>query len=130
MPGEIHASAAPGPTITSSGTNSDGSRLIPGRTLQGKNVLGHSGDVLGTISDVIIDPATAHVIYYVVGLGGGEADLHPVPVARLEYDHAREAYISDLSREQIEAAPRQHDDWYQDQAWQQKSHAHYGVSRP
>ncbi|WP_333826787.1 PRC-barrel domain-containing protein [Pararhodobacter sp.] len=130
MPSEINTTGAPGPTITSSGTNSDGSRLIPGRTLQGKNVYGQSGDVLGVIGDVIIDPSTAHIVYYVISLEGDENAPHPVPVARLGYDHAREGYISDLSREQIESAPPQHDDWYEDQAWQLRSHEHYGVSRP
>lgn len=129
MPSEIHATAAPGPTITSSGTNSDGSRLIPGKTLQGITVTGQTGDRLGRINDTVIDPATARIVYYIIGLAGDEKDLHPVPVARLDYDHARGGFITELTREQIESAPRQHENWYEDHEWQRRSHTHFGVAQ-
>ena len=127
MPSEIHATGAPGPTITSSGTNSDGSRLVPARAMQGKKVCARSGDTLAVIDDAVLDPATGQVVYYIVGLEGAEADLHPVPAARLEHDHARNAFITDLSREQIESAPRQHENWYEDHEWHLRAHEHYGV---
>lgn len=127
MPSEICATEAPGPTITSSGTNSEGSRLIAAKTMQGAKVYARSGDTLGVIDDTVIDPATGHVVYYVIGLERAGSDLHPIPVARLEYDHARHAYITELSREQIESAPRQHENWFEDHAWQQSANEHYGV---
>lgn len=130
MPSDIHATDAPGPIITSSGTNSDESRLISGRALHGAPVLGTSGNALGTIDDAILEPATGRVVYVSVRLDGAEgagADPSPVPFARLQYDHARGCYITELTREQIDSAPPHHEDWQGDRAWHLNAHKHYGV---
>lgn len=107
MPDEIDATAASGQTITSSGTNSNESSLILGAAMKGIHVCARSGDRLGIIVDSILDPVTARVIYYSVEFESGNGKLHAVPVARLEYDHERGVYLSDLSEDQIHSAPLQ-----------------------
>lgn len=127
MPSDIRTTETPGPTITSSGTNSDGSRLITGKMMQGKMLRAESGDTLGTIDDTVVDPETGRIVYYIIRLQGTEAGPHPVPAARLAYDHALASYVTDLSRDQVESAPAQHESWHEDREWQVRSHKHYGV---
>jgi len=131
MPSDIRATAAPGPTITSSGTNSDESRLIPCKALKGEAVLGPSGETLGVIDDAILEPETGRVVYIALhldGAAGVDAGPSPIPFARLQYDHARRGYITDLSREQIDSAPHHPENWHEDRLWHLHAHKHYGVS--
>jgi hypothetical protein len=121
---------APGPIPTSSGTNADESRLIAGRSAQGMKVFSPTGDELGHIDDLMIEPVSGRIAYGVLQFGGVlgiGADYHPIPFARLSYDPARGGYVTDLTREQLEGAPRHDDSWYHDRNWQEKSHRHYGV---
>lgn len=109
MPDDIDATAGSGQTITSSGTNSDESGLILGASMKGMRVCAQWGDSLGVIVDSIIEPVTARVLYYSVEFESGDGAIHAVPVARLEYDHERRAYITDLSTDQIPSSPLQSD---------------------
>ncbi|WP_209426963.1 PRC-barrel domain-containing protein [Pararhodobacter sp. SW119] len=126
-----HAPDVPGPITTSSGTNADHSRLISGSRVQGTTVYSPAGEELGQIDDVMIDPTSGRIVYGVLQFGGFMgmgSDYHPIPFARLQYDSAREGYTTDLTKEQLENAPRHDDDWYHDREWQERSHQHYGVS--
>ncbi|MCC6001313.1 MAG: PRC-barrel domain-containing protein [Pararhodobacter sp.] len=122
---------ATGPTITSSGTNAGHSRLISGRTVQGTKVYSPNGDDLGHIDDVVVEPASGRVVYGVLQFGGFlgiGSDYFPIPFGRLRYDGTREAYVTDLTKEQLEAAPHHDDNWYHDREWQERAHQHYGVA--
>jgi hypothetical protein len=121
---------APGAIPTSSGTNADESPLISGRSAQGMPVYSPQGDELGHIDDVMIEPVSGRVAYGVLQFGGFlgiGSDYYPIPFARLNYDPARGGYVTDLTREQLEGAPRHDDNWYHDRDWQEKSHRHWGV---
>lgn len=107
MPENIKTPSGSGQTITSSGTNSDESILIPGASMKGIRVCSKLDDDLGVIVDTIIDPLTARVLYYSVALESGDGATHAVPVARLKYDPERREYISDQSLEQLQSASNQ-----------------------
>lgn len=122
---------AAGPTVTSSGTNADHGPLISGKTVQGTKVYSPNGDDLGHIDDVMVEPATGRVVYGVLQFGGFlgiGSDYFPIPFGRLRYDGTRDAYTTDLTKEQLENAPRHDDNWHSDREWQERSHQHYGVS--
>ena len=105
--------------------------LISGRTIQGTRVYSPQGDDLGQIDDVMIEPGTAKVVFGVLEFGGFlgiGSDHHPIPFGRLRYDSAREGYVTDLTKEQLEGAPRHSDDWRTDRDWQERSYRHYGVN--
>jgi hypothetical protein len=105
--------------------------LISGGTIQGTRVYSPRGDELGHIEDVMIDPSSGKVVYGVLQFGGFlgmGADYHPIPFSRLQYDPRQEGYVTDLTQEQLEGAPRHDDNWRADRDWQERSHRHYGVA--
>lgn len=106
--------------------------LISGRDdINGTRVYSPAGDDLGHIDDVMIDPASGKVVYGVLQFGGFlgiGSDYHPIPFGKLSYDRARNVYVTDLTREQLEGAPMYGDDWRSNRDWQQRSYEHYGVS--
>lgn len=105
--------------------------IISGKDdINGTKVYSPAGDDLGHIDDVMIDPASGKVVYGLLQFGGFlgiGSDYYPIPFGKLRYDHARQAYVTDLTKEQLEGAPRYGDDWRTDRAWQQRSYEHYGV---
>lgn len=96
--------SGPGPINTAQHIQSEtggaraASRLISGRTVQGTRV------------------------YSPVG-----ADCHPIPFGRLTYDIELDGYRTDLTKEQLEGAPRHNDGRESDRNWQRQSHDRYGV---
>lgn len=104
--------------------------LISGRTVQGTRVFSPDGDELGHIEDVMIDAGSGRIAYGVLRFGGFlgiGSDTHPIPFGRLRYDQHLGGYVTDLTRDQLEGAPRHSDDWGSDQDWQRRAHDHYGV---
>lgn len=107
-----------------------GSTLVSGKTVQGTRVYNPSHEELGHIDDVLIDAGTGRVAYGVLQFGGFlgiGSDHHPIPFGRLRYDAGLEGYVTDLTKEQLESAPKHNDNWRTDQEWQKRSHDHYGV---
>jgi len=106
------------------------SRASSGKTVQGTRVYSPAGDELGHIDDVKIEPGSGRVVYAVMQFGGFlgiGADYHPIPFGRLTYDAELDGYRTDLTKAQLESAPRHNDGWETDRGWQQQSHDHYGV---
>lgn len=68
-----------------------------------------AGERLGTISDLVIGKRDGKVKYAIMSFGGflgvGE-DYHPLPWEKLRYDEHEGSYVVDLSKEQLEDAPR------------------------
>src|SRR5688572_7543740 len=83
-------------------------RLISSRRVEGTPVYNRSEQRLGAIHSVMIDKKTGQVAYAVLSFGGifglGE-QVHPVPWEVLNYDVDLDAYVVDLTREQLEGAP-------------------------
>ncbi|GAA4825265.1 PRC-barrel domain-containing protein [Sphingosinicella ginsenosidimutans] len=82
--------------------------LISSRRVEGTPVYNRAEKKLGTIHSVMIDKRSGAVAYAVLSFGGflgiGER-VTPVPWPVLTYSVDLDAYVIDLSREQLAAAP-------------------------
>ena len=85
--------------------------LISSRRVEGTPVYNRSDERLGSIHSVMIDKHSGKVAYAVLSFGGifglGE-HVHPVPWQVLNYDVGLDAYVVDISREELENAPTLH----------------------
>ena len=83
-------------------------QLVSSRRVEGTPVYNRSEERLGSIHSVMIDKKTGQVAYAVLSFGGflglGE-QVHPVPWEVLDYDVDLDAYVVDLSRDELEKAP-------------------------
>jgi hypothetical protein len=83
-------------------------QLVSSRRVEGTPVYNRSDQRLGSIHSVMIDKRSGRVAYAVLSFGGflgmGE-NVTPVPWEVLNYDIELDAYVIDLPREQLEAAP-------------------------
>ncbi|WP_127143385.1 PRC-barrel domain-containing protein [Pelagibacterium montanilacus] len=85
--------------------------LIGSDKVEGTKVYSMDGDHIGSIERVMLDKYSGQVAYAVLSFGGffGIGDEHyPVPWAKLTYDEDLGGYRTDLSKEQVENAPRVH----------------------
>jgi sporulation protein YlmC with PRC-barrel domain len=82
-------------------------------TIRAKSVIGTDvkdlqGKSIGKVEDILLDKKSNNIIYAVVGFGGflgmGEK-YHPLPWQVLNYDDNQEAYVVNLTKEQLKAAP-------------------------
>jgi hypothetical protein len=67
-----------------------------------------NGEKIGAIQRLMIDKVSGKVAYAVLSFGGflGIGQKHlPIPWVRLKYDLVEEAYLLDLSDEELKAAP-------------------------
>ena len=83
-------------------------QLISSRRVEGTPVYNRSDQRLGSIHSVMIDKQSGKVAYAVLsfgGLFGFREHFHPVPWEVLNYDVDLDAYVIDLTREQLEKAP-------------------------
>ncbi|HYD37470.1 MAG TPA: PRC-barrel domain-containing protein [Allosphingosinicella sp.] len=83
-------------------------QLISSRRVEGTAVYNRADERLGSIHSVMIDKKSGQVAYAVLSFGGifglGE-HVHPVPWEMLTYSVDLDAYVVDLTREQLENAP-------------------------
>lgn len=74
----------------------------------GTNVVNLKHESLGDIKEMVIDPQTGKVAYAVVSFGGffglGEK-LFAIPFSAFAYDASEKAYVLDVSKELLKAAP-------------------------
>jgi sporulation protein YlmC with PRC-barrel domain len=74
----------------------------------GTTVKDSAGERLGEVEDVVLDKQSNNILFGVVSFGGvlgmGEK-YHPVPWAALDYNESEGAYIINLTKEQLKAAP-------------------------
>ncbi len=75
----------------------------------GTNVYNRAGESLGSVHDVVIGKRDGHVKYAIMAFGGflGIGDeYNPVPWEKLDYDTSKGGFVVDMTREQLEGAPR------------------------
>jgi len=81
---------------------------IRAKKVLGTTVKDSAGERLGEIEDVVLDKQSSKILFGVVGFGGvlgvGEK-YHPVPWSALNYDETEGAYIVNLTKDQLKAAP-------------------------
>jgi sporulation protein YlmC with PRC-barrel domain len=82
--------------------------MIAASKVSGARVCNPTGESLGSIHDVMLDKRSGHVTYAVMSFGGflgiGEK-YHPLPWHQLTYNEAYDAYVVNLDKRMLEAAP-------------------------
>jgi sporulation protein YlmC with PRC-barrel domain len=99
----------------------------------GTDVVNPKRQSLGEIKEVVIDPMTGRVAYAVISFGGflsmGEK-LFAVPFTSLKYNHDKNEYVLDITKERLENAPGfDPDHWpmLSDEKWNRDVYAYYEV---
>jgi sporulation protein YlmC with PRC-barrel domain len=89
-------------------TNTGHTSAIRASKVIGTTVKDSSGERIGEVEDVVLDKQSNNILFGVVSAGGvlgiGEK-YHPVPWAALDYDQTEDAYIINLTKDQLKAAP-------------------------
>jgi sporulation protein YlmC with PRC-barrel domain len=74
----------------------------------GTTVKDNTGHKVGEVEDVVLDKQSNSILFGVVSFGGvlgmGEK-YHPIPWAALNYSEAEGAYVVNLTKDQLKAAP-------------------------
>ena len=86
----------------------DTHELISSRRVEGTEVYNRKEERLGTIHSVMIEKRSGKVAYAVMSFGGflGMAErVHPIPWEMLTYDVDLDAYVVDLTADQLRNAP-------------------------
>jgi hypothetical protein len=105
--------------------------LIASDRVEGTRVYGADGKHIGSIERLILGKQDGRVAYAVLSFGGFMGighDHYPLPWEKLTYDTQLDGYRIDLTKEQIEGAPRYSDDddsWYNDNG--RRVYDYYGV---
>lgn len=90
--------------------NTDETRdLIASNKVEGTAVFDRGGERLGAITNFMVDKRSGKAEYAVMQFGGFlgiGGDYYPVPWSMLTYSTDHGGYVVDLSKEQIEDAPR------------------------
>lgn len=109
--------------------------LIGSDKVEGTNVYGAGDDKVGSIERLMIDKTSGKVAYAVMAFGGFLGmghDHYPVPWGSLKYDTGLGGYRTNISKEQLDGAPKyaREDEWdWSDEARGRKVHDYYGVPR-
>lgn len=101
-------SEQPRPLLHAEEAQDEKHELISSRRVEGTAVYNRADERLGTIHSVMIEKRSGKVAYAILSFGGffglGE-HVHPMPWEVLTYDVDLDAYVVDLTREQLENAP-------------------------
>jgi hypothetical protein len=110
-------------------------RLIASDKVEGTAVYNPQDEKLGSIANVMIDKYSGKADYAVLqfgGLFGLGSDHYPIPWDMLTYDTDKGGYVVNLTKEQIEGAPRHARDdspEYTDE-YGRTIYGYYGLSYP
>jgi hypothetical protein len=109
----------------------DTASLIASDKVDGTAVYGVDGERIGSVKRIMLEKHGGRVAYAVLSFGGflgiGD-DYYPLPWEKLTYDETLDGYRIDLTKEQVEGAPRLRDDdreWYRDNG--RTVYGYYGV---
>ena len=107
--------------------------LISSRRVEGTPVYNRKDERLGAIHSVMIDKRSGKVAYAVLSFGGFlgmHERVHTVPWEMLTYDVDMDAYVIDLTREQLRNAPTMgldEADRPRDRAYDEEVSGYYGT---
>lgn len=107
--------------------------LIASDKVEGTKVYDLNGDHVGSIERILVEKRGGKVSYAVLSFGGFLGighDHYPLPWSKLDYDETLGGYRVDISRDQLEGAPRYDDN--DDDFWTAENgrrvHDYYGVT--
>ena len=108
------------------------SSLIASDKVEGTSVYGADGQHIGSIERVILEKRGGRVAYAVLSFGGFLGighDHYPLPWEKLSYDETLDGYRVDVTKAQVENAPRFKDEsedaWYKENG--RKIYDYYGI---
>jgi sporulation protein YlmC with PRC-barrel domain len=89
-------------------TASGHTSAIRAKKVIGTDVKDPAGKSIGKVEDILLEKQSNNIMYAVVGFGGflgmGEK-YHPLPWRMMKYDDSQGAYVVNLTKEQLTAAP-------------------------
>ena len=89
-------------------TTSGHTSAIRAKKVIGTSVKARSGEKIGEIEDVVLDKLSNRIMFSVVGVGGvlGVGEKYtPVPWPALISDETENAYVVNLTKDQLKGAP-------------------------
>ena len=108
--------------------------LIASDRVIGTDVRRPDGTKVGRVERLMLDKVSGRVAYAVMTFGGflglGE-DFHTLPWAVLHFEPGQDAYVVDITEEQLRAAPRlspEGTDPDEDGAWEEQVHRYYNAA--
>ena len=103
--------------------------LVSSANVDGTDVYGQAGTIVGTIDHLMIDKVSGKVAYTMMRFGGflgfGEG-LYPIPWNSLSYDTDKGGFVTAITQKQLEDAPKRPDRWEVDRDWEQRTHDYWG----
>lgn len=102
--------------------------LVSSSDVNGTAVYSRDGDNVGTIDYLMIDKSSGKVAYAMMQFGGflGFAkEAYPIPWKSLTYDPAKGGFSTDITAEQLNAAPALSDRWESDRAWHESTYDYW-----
>jgi hypothetical protein len=121
-------------TATEARTASGHTRVIAAAKVQGTSVTNPARENLGSIRDVVLDKYDGTVRYAVLQFGGFlgmGSKLFALPWELLHYDEAEDAYVLNIQKEVLQAAPGFDSDNWPDMgavAFDTSLRRHYGLA--
>lgn len=83
--------------------------LIPAGRVNGTDVYNQAHEKIGRIEDIALDKRSGRVAYAILSFGGlwgmGEKH-HPLPWSALDYDPQLRGYVTEVTKELLELAPK------------------------
>jgi sporulation protein YlmC with PRC-barrel domain len=110
------------------------SSLIASNMVEGTAVYNAHGEKMGKIMNFMVNKHSGQVEYAVMSFGGflgmGE-DHYPLPWKKLKYVVEHHGFVVDLSKEQLEKAPKHERPTYPvyDQEYAMMINSYYGIGR-
>lgn len=89
-------------------TTSGHTSAIRATKVCGTGVNDKSGKKIGEVEDIILDKLSNSIMFAVVSFGGFlgiDEKFHPIPWSSLKFDKAKDSYVVEFTKEQLEAAP-------------------------
>lgn len=107
--------------------------LIASDKVEGTKVYDTAGEHIGSIERILVEKRSGKVSYAVLSFGGflGMGHEHyPLPWSKLNYDEELGGYRVDVSKQQLEGAPKydREDDDYWTQENGRRVYDYYGVA--
>jgi hypothetical protein len=87
--------------------------LIASDKVEGTAVYGPDNKKIGSIDNLMIDKRRGQVAYAVLSFGGFlgmGTDHYPLPWAMLRYDEDLGGYVTNVTKDQLQSAPKYSDD--------------------